>query len=300
MAKWRRIAFVLMLSSLIFSVLGLLHGGFSAGRYDTGTQMFDSNDVAFVEVSLLSFGLAVLLGSFGAIVKVAALSSVLVSVLLALYTGSRGGLLGLAAVFLMFMSFRLPRVTKLHKLIIMVFVGVAIAMNMDKLNTDRYQTITNLGDDYNSFDELGRVQLWSRGLRLLIEDPLTGVGANEFPEAIGKMRAREGLLEQWQAPHNSYIEILVETGIVGGVAFPLLIITCIGTFNDLRRRKRPSADRELQVLPGVLLIGFVGQLVGASFLSQAYSIFFTLSFAASASLRGISASSSDEARRAHN
>jgi putative inorganic carbon (HCO3(-)) transporter len=202
-----------------------------------------------------------------------------------LYTGSRGGLLGLGAVFLMFMSIRLPGVTKAHKVIVLVFIGIAIATNADKLNTDRYQTITNLGDDYNSYDELGRVQLWSRGLRLLLEDPLTGVGAAEFPEAIGKMRAREHLLEQWQAPHNSYIEILVETGVVGGVSFYLLIITCVKTFNRLRQRKRSAAERDLQILPGVLLIGFVGQLVAASFLSQAYSVLFTLSFATAASLK---------------
>ena len=62
--KFRKVLFVMVLSSLTFSLAGLVKGEFCDGRYFTGSSMFDPNDTAFMEVSFLCFGLCVLLGSY--------------------------------------------------------------------------------------------------------------------------------------------------------------------------------------------------------------------------------------------
>ena len=59
-------------------------------------------------------------------------------------------------------------------------------------------TMGNLEQDYNMYNETGRTQIWKRGTRLFPENPIFGVGVNCSPEAIGVMRKKENLLEQWQ------------------------------------------------------------------------------------------------------
>ena len=83
------------------------------------------------------------------------------------------------------------------------------------------------------------------------------------------------------------MQILTETGVFGAAAFVALIAVTLRNFNKLRRRRDMFGLIGLETLPGLLLIGFVTQLVIAFFISQAYSVFFTLFFALSASLTSV-------------
>jgi O-antigen ligase len=280
--KLKRVAAILVLSIALFNVFAFTSGQFEAGRYTTASRMFDPNDVAFVEVSLLGFALWVLVGDFGIALKIMAFLTVLSGALLTLYTASRGGLLGLTTFLLLFLVLRVSRVSKGFKTVMLGALIVGAITNADKINIERYQTLGSLEEDYN-FAEGGRVDIWTRGFILFLENPLTGVGVNGFAKALAEQRAAEGLFGKWVTAHNAYLQVLTETGIVGGTAFLLLIITSLLTFNRLRRTP-PASMPGLGALPGILLVGFGAQLVSASFLSQGYSMFFTMAFAFSAAL----------------
>lgn len=286
--KYRRIAFVLALSTLTFSVFGLSKGQFIAGRYFLPGSMFDPNDVVFVVLSLLPFALCMLFGPFRLLSTTVGLIAVLLSILFALYTGSRGGAIGLGVFLLTLLAVRVPGVGKSHKGMMLVLLAAVTAFNLGKINVDRYLSIAEVASDYNVTDEFGRAQVWRRGLDLFSENPLTGVGAGRFGEAIGTMRREEDIQQRWQAPHNSYVQVFTETGVFGAGAFVTLVVTCAGTFHQLGRRMQSVEDRSLAVLPPLLLVGIIAQSVTAIFLSQAYSMLFTLSFVAAAALRGIS------------
>jgi O-antigen ligase len=197
---------------------------------------------------------------------------------LTLYTGSRGGLVALTTMFVLFTVLRTAKVRMWHKaFLLLTLVGLAW-FNLDRINVERYRTIGNLGQDYNLSDEFGRSQLWQRGFQIFLRHPLTGVGADNFGEAVGTMRSQENVTPYWQAPHNSYVQVLAETGLFGTVTFVALIVTSMATFNRLRRNAA-GASRDFTALPGLLFVGFCALLVSASFLTQAYSVFFTLYFA---------------------
>ena len=289
-AKFKKVVLVLMLAALMFSVLGLRHGTFIKGRYGTIGLGFDPNDIAFVVLSLLSFSICVLLGPFRRFAKVLAFASVISGVVLALYTGSRGGLLGLVIFLLLFLALGISGVPKKGKISIIAVLALAAAMNVDKINLDRYSTLGELDKDYNT-TEFGRVGIWRQGLEMFSEDPLTGVGVTRFGQAIGTRRMEGDLIPEWQAPHNSYIQVLAELGIFGAGAFFWLVFGCLSTLSRLRRNAVRTKSADLNVYPTVLLIGYIAQLVGAFFLSQAYSMFFTLSFAVAAALNVLSANS---------
>lgn len=285
--RFKRVAAVLLLSGLLFTIMGLTKGQFIQGRYTVGSEMYDPNDVAFVEIALMGFAMWMLVASSSVVMKVAAGVSVVLGALLTLYTGSRGGLLSLGAFLLMFMGLRIKGFGGGFKMLVIVGILVAGFLNSDKINIERYMTLGSLETDYN-FEEWGRADIWERGFNLFLADPLTGVGVTNFGAAIGEMRRVEGLIPKWQAPHSAYLEILTETGFFGALSFLLLVGATLHTFHRVRRLEvRSPFDRELASLGGMLFAGFVAQLVAASFLTQAYSMFFTLAFSASAAVRRI-------------
>jgi O-antigen ligase len=294
--RFRQITYVLLVSGFLFSLIGMLKGQFQSDRLVTAGGMYDPNDVAYVELSLLPFALCVLLGRSGTAGKALALASALLGVLVALYTGSRGGLLGLLTFVSLFLWLRLGSVKAIHKGALLVLLVFAAVLNSDKIDVERYLTLTDLENDYNLSEEWGRKDVWKSGLLIFLRDPLTGVGAENFGRAIGDYRQERGLLPKWQAPHNSFVQIIVEIGIFGAVAFGLLISSSLKTFSRVRRTKDPTGVDETPLWGGALFIGFVAQLVSAFFLTMGYSIFFTLFFAISASLRQIAGETTEEVR----
>jgi O-antigen ligase len=293
MARLRRIGLVAVLSSLLLTQFALRFGEFREGRITLNNNMYDPNDIAFVQIALFAFMLWLVLGSSARTVKSLALASALLGALITLYTGSRGGLIGMAALFLLFLWLRVPNLKRSFKTLMVAAVITTGVLNAEKINVERYLTLTSLEQDAN-FGEFGRMDIWQRGLALFTAHPLTGVGVDNFPMAIGLMRTAESRVPYWQAPHSAYLQVLTETGVLGMAAFVLLIGTSLRSFNRLRRQGPAAPERDLGILSGLLLIGFLAVLISAAFLSQAYSMFFTLYFAAAAALKRIAAAQTQE------
>ena len=286
-ARFKRVVVTLALAAVTFAFLGLAYGDFFSGRYATVSTMFDPNDVCFVVISLLMFPVVVLLGPYSRTARLLALAGVGAGMLLALYTASRGGLLGLATFLLLFLLMRIPGVGKSRKILLVIGLVAVAAMNTDKINLERYQTIGELSEDYNTVDETGRAIIWKRGMAIFAAHPLTGVGADNFPEAIGTWRRDQDMQPLWQSPHNSYVQVLTETGILGASPFLALIVTTLATLISLTRRARSLTGSGLEAVAPVFLTVFIAQLFNAFFLSQGYSVLFVLVFAATAVLRRI-------------
>ena len=287
-ARFKRLLLVILVAAFVFSYFETTLGDFRLGRYvRSGSRMYDSNDVAFVGVSFLPFLLAVALGRFGKLSRTVASLVALSVVLLSLYTGSRGGFLGLVTFFVLFLGLPIPQVGRGRKMMLVACALVAALANIEKIDVDRFLTIASPQEDYNMSDEWGRKELWKRGIILFMGRPLTGVGADNFSEAIGTMRDQEGLIPKWQPSHNSFVQVLAETGMFGALGFFLLIVSCVKALNRLRRSDHSLTHADMGILPGVLQVGFIAQLVSAFFLTQAYSILLTLSFAVATSLSAI-------------
>jgi O-antigen ligase len=131
--------------------------------------------------------------------------------------------------------------------------------------------------DYNQTEESGRRQIWSRGIGYMLDNPLLGVGANNFVVAEGTLsplaaRQQFGVGVRWNAAHNSFVQIGAELGIPGLLIFIALLVSAVaGLIGSARQRRRNLAFRgrvlELRQALTASLIGFV---VGAFFLSLAY------------------------------
>jgi O-antigen ligase len=277
--KIRKTSLVLCLSILFYGLLGLLKGHFAGGRLYFGT-MYDPNDLAFYMVGLFPISILFLFKANSMRTRVVAASTLAIAPLVIVLTGSRGGLLSLSIVLTLLFMTRLGGIKRSYKVVILVIVAAAVLLFSDKINLARFDTLFGLEQDYNVTSDVGRISVWETAFTLIADNPVTGVGAGCFPRAFGYLRQAEGRTPTWKAAHNAYLQIWTELGFPGLVVFLALIYASIRSFRRIMKRKAIDPEqRDLQLLSSLLLTGYAGHLVGAFFLSQGYSLQFTLFFA---------------------
>ncbi len=264
----------------LYLLTAIQRGNVEGGRLTFG-EMFDPNDLAFYALSFMPFNLLFISKNEPIWKRLASSANIAISVLTVLMTGSRGGLVALAIVIIMMFAAKSSIIKTSYKLIIAVITIMVLLYGGAKVDLSRYETMTKISDDYNVWDETGRIAVWKRGIALMLSYPITGVGVSCFGEAIGQERIERGIQEIWQAPHSSLIQIGAETGLVGLALFLLLSFNAYRVFAKV---KLVSDASHYWKIGEFAKIGFAGHFVTSMFLSQAYSIYWVYFIALSAVL----------------
>lgn len=288
--RLKSLAWVMCLATVMYSLVGgLLHGeSIGVGRFQVAGDAFDPNDTAYVLLALFPLSLHFVRFDEGLIKKLVAIAAVCGAIATILLTGSRGGLLALAAVLLILLFTRAGGIGAGAKMFMVLALALAWYLLGDAVNVERYKGLFDLSSDYNVSAQGGRMDLWQRGIELSLEHPLTGVGVGCFAFANHEYRTRIGeTFLMWQVPHNSFVQVASEVGLIGVALFVVINVRSAITFirvSASRSSPQTPAARELAGLGGLMLLGFAGLLVSGFFLSQGYSIFSTLYFALAASM----------------
>jgi len=251
--------------SLVMSILFVLFLSIMAEsdtvRVYTITSTYDPNEMAMMAIMVLPL-LLYTMRRFGIIGKAFCLIGVGICVVAIALSGSRGGFLGLFAVGAhMLLVYPVSKVKKtlLTALAVCVFL---VAIPQDNLT--RLTTTLDVEQDYNLTSKHGRIQIWKQNLMKFVKSPIVGVG-------FGRSRTLEGDERQegvWKETHNTYIQILVESGIPGFMIFLPIILA---NWRRLRvlRKSMTKYDENLSIAYG-LEGGLWGFLVCITFLSVAY------------------------------
>ena len=115
-----------------------------------------------------------------------------------------------------------------------------------------------------AFDGSGRSRYWMEAINMIRDYPVFGVGLNTY-SVVGR-----GYKITWGGyPHNCYLQMAVETGILGLLSFLWLLgVLFYKSFRDLRFMK----DQSLAILLLGSLIGLGGFLVHSFFDTNFYSV----------------------------
>jgi O-antigen ligase len=137
----------------------------------------------------------------------------------------------------------------------------------------RFEAISEVVDPYEAQDPSIRGRSSEALVALLMtrEHPVIGIGAGRYTGEYIAYAPRVGLDErQVREPHNSYLEMASESGVLGLAAFIGLLVTgivgalrAVGAF--ARQGRRLEAGLAQSVASGLL-----GYSVAAIFLHQAY------------------------------
>jgi O-antigen ligase len=132
----------------------------------------------------------------------------------------------------------------------------------------------------------GRLDLWTVGLRMIETHPLNGVGTGQFANTSVHYLLRPGLIESGafilstpKVAHNTYLNTVSEIGILGGVLFVAILVTCVGCALLAVRRARIDGDERMEILLRGLVVGMGGYLVTLMFISENYAKLFWIMLA---------------------
>jgi len=130
--------------------------------------------------------------------------------------GSRGGLIAAGVALLLFplLMFRMGKIQRVGFLLVCV-TGVAVGIHF--IPADDWNRLLNTGKEISQGTLTHRTVLWDAGFDVLRSHPWGGVGAGAYATATYKETGRA------LVAHNTFISVLVETGIPGFLLFLALL-----------------------------------------------------------------------------
>jgi O-antigen ligase len=252
-----------------------------------GGFMENPNDLATNLIVFMGPALFIVFKDRGAVRRLVALGIVVVMAVAIVFTKSRAGFVGAAAMSVVIAYYMLKE--RPGVIFAIVFAGLIATPMMPGAFWDRMASITNPAEDQTGSREQ-RIQLFRQGLQVFAENPLTGVGAGQFDNYDGDM-----MVVRWRTTHNVWLQVAAELGIFGVLVFGFLVYrafrACFVVARALRpprrRRKRAAADstlsdgerRILDINAKGMLAGLVAWVVCSFFASLAFNWTFYYVFA---------------------
>ena len=274
-----------VIASALLALLALtvmkISSGYGGTRIESNS-LYDANDLGMIFMSAVPLCLLLIetAGKKGRVVATLAIG--LIGMATAV-TGSRGAFIGLMVV-LPALFVAMGHLSKTTRGGFSLIIVVALVVGAPKGYWDRIGTIFELGSDYNVTDPYGRVEVAKRGVGYMLGRPLFGVGVDNFPRAEFTISplvptARRGGLVRAIAPHNTYVQVGAEMGLVALVLWLSIILTAI-----VRLRRSSRAIRRRIAIEGLTFetlflskcfvyfpVTFLAFAVTSYFVSHAYT-----------------------------
>lgn len=240
-------------------ILGFYQKGTSGGQYGYRAALADHYSqngtyIAFVFIVLCA---ALCCGTLKKKTKKYILVLVLLSAVALLLTAKRAHLLfGVATVVLTYYSVSLGnksvRTLRLMLIAVAALLALSIAIEYVPQLAATFERFQSAGEDTASTK---RFEMWSYALEMFKQNPLFGIGWSGFGY---RMADTYLALESSSGAHNSYIQILCETGLVGFGFF----IAAIGSsfVNTFKNIKTVSKNAELVKYKNALVASFAMQV----------------------------------------
>lgn len=203
------------------------------------------------------------------------ISAVGVMVAAVVVSDSRGGFLGLVAVFLGIIMFSRHRI---RNLIVVAMIGLIGLAMVSEEYIEEMHTIADTEDSTRN----DRLYSWRRGWEMFLDYPLGGVGASNYPWRVVEYELRSeeyrpGVirLHGGRVSHSLYFTVIPEYGLAG--IFLFISITWI-MFRRLFELVRIDTKQhelflealELPLLARAMIVSMFGLFVSGAFISVLY------------------------------
>ena len=203
-------------------------------------------------------------------------------------TGSRGGVV--AAIVAVAAAMALVRGRRLQ-------IGGLIATGVLVIGGWALASSSETFDRIKSFDSsTGRVDLWSVALRMSEDNPVLGVGVNNFESRSadfvlqpGRLENTELIVDRPHVAHNVYLQQLAETGVIGlGLLIGFFGAGLLAT-RSAAQQFRSVGDAPMQGLASAVLVAQIAALSASVFLSNGYDLPLWLLLALGPTLASVAA-----------
>lgn len=188
---------------------------------------FDPNDFGLLMV--LSVPMALYLGLRSTNWRSAFwYTSSAVSVAAILLTASRTSLLAL------FLAFAFPLLTwrmatRWHRVATVALFALLLLSLIEIAPAPARGRLSTIPSEVTQGSINSRKTIWKAGARVWLEHPVLGVGAGAYPEAVRPQLGRPTVKGAQYVAHNTFLSVLVETGLPGFMLWGVLVL-CLAIF----------------------------------------------------------------------
>ena len=285
----RRIMYTLAAATVFIEVFTLAMGRERGGRMSLlGGTLGNANYLALMLLMGVPFCLFVMRTKPGlSPLKVACLLMLLCIPVTVAATGSRGGLVTLAVMFLMYFV-PLPASQKLVAgIVALILLVIAIALST-RSALDRFRTIFTTSAPVRLSDsELSAIEsmqlrkdLLLSSLELTLRHPLLGVGPGMFAVANAnyiEVTTGKADFNAWHETHNTFTQVSCEDGLPGLLLYCLALLFCFKIVRSVEKRARQDARlSSLQHMAFALRLALIAFTGTAIFASNAYMYYFPM------------------------
>jgi probable O-glycosylation ligase (exosortase A-associated) len=257
---------VIAISNSINGV-GLVEGTRVTIGRDIGSMLGDPNDLALVLMFPMAFAISqATTKGIPTAHRLVGTAACLILLYAVIATQSRGGLLGSIAVLGIFALSIIRSKVTLIGLGAIAAVGLYFAAGI----SDRASGgAAEAGIDASA---MGRLYAWEAAFKMALDNPLTGVGLNNFYSNYFFYSPHWDGLNH--AVHSTWFGVLAETGFVGLIIFVILIgsllITARKTLKQIKD-KGNSVNPILYSSAFAVYAGLIGTIVSGTFLTQGFN-----------------------------
>jgi len=231
-----------------------------------GSVLGDPNDLALVLMFPAAFGVSLITTpKLDRWQRWLGIVSVPVLFFAVLATQSRGGLLGIMAVFGVF-AYR-----KLNNRFLFIALGLVAAIALYAIAGISDRSSGGAAEEGLDASAQGRLYAWQAAWRMALEHPMTGVGIDNFYVNFFFYSPHWDGLNH--AVHSTWFGILAETGFAGfGVFVAIIILLLRQAFNSIGAlNELPGAPAAIVATANAVFAGLIGTVVAGTFLTQGFT-----------------------------
>ncbi|MDP2561328.1 O-antigen ligase family protein [Psychrobium sp. 1_MG-2023] len=231
-----------------------------------GSVLGDPNDLALVLMFPAAFAASLALTpGLNKLTRWLGIISIPVLFFAILATQSRGGLLGVLAVFGLFFYQRSQ-----NKL---VFTGVSVAAGalLYVVAGISGRSSGGAGEEGIDASAQGRLYAWEAAWKMAVDNPLSGVGIDNFYSNYFYYSPHWDGLNH--AVHSTWFGVLAESGFLGLLVFTVLIyyLLKLGYRSLVTLNQMPDAPPILYACANASYCGLIGTVVAGTFLTQGFT-----------------------------
>ena len=251
-----------------------------ANDFRIGGPFGSPNAYSQVMLPLIPLALDRLWNEQNKLLRVLAGWALIAIILTIIFTFSRNGFLSMVIMLAVMFIRRPPRISVL---IATIIIAIPLLQFVPAQYMERITTLTDLlpGSDADAREEIsfrGRLSENISGWMMFSEHPIIGVGLANFPKHYQNYARHLGIDNRRieRGAHNLYLQIAAEQGLVGLVAFSIMVGIL---FYGLSQARQNFLAAYLPDHAGIALafsIGFLGYLAAGIFIHMAYPRHFWL------------------------
>jgi len=255
--------------------IGLIEGTRVTIGRSIGSILGDPNDLALVLMFPMAFAVSLLMTQgMGRFTKLLGIISVPILFFAVIATQSRGGLLGILAVFGVYGYRRIQSKSLFITLAVIAAMVMFIAAGISERSSGG---AAEAGIDASA---MGRLYAWEAAFGMALDNPLTGVGIDNFYSNYFFYSPHWDGLNH--AVHSTWFGVLAETGFLGLAVFITIIIllirTAVRALNKIEQHHQQCHEQgHTHLNPAIhasaqaVLAGLIGTVVSGTFLTQGFT-----------------------------